>query len=116
MSLISDQNCFTADIARLIAHVHETGWACTFGEAWRTVEQQKIYFDNGRSKTMNSQHLNRLAVDFNFFSYADGKIIMQTDKKSLQWIGDFWEKLDKKNSWGGNWKNFIDCPHFQRNV
>ena len=115
MSLMMEQNCFTADVARLIAHVHETGWGLTFGEVFRTPEQQKIYFDSGKSKTMQSLHLSRLAVDFNFFTYADGKVVLQSDKKSLQWIGDYWEKLDKKNKWGGNW-NFTDCPHFQRSI
>ena len=39
----------------------------TGGELARTPEQQAIYFKTGRSKTMNSIHLKRCAIDLNFF-------------------------------------------------
>ena len=26
----------------------------------------------------------------------------------------FWESLNQKNSWGGNWASFKDVPHFER--
>ena len=32
---------------------------------WRSPEQQEIYFKSGRSKTMNSNHLRRCAIDLN---------------------------------------------------
>jgi len=82
------------------------------GELFRTKEQQKIYLDSGKSKTINSKHLLNLAIDLNFFN-LEGELTYK--KKDLQWIGDFWESLNDKNEWGGNWK-FLDTPHFQRNT
>jgi hypothetical protein len=32
----------------------------------------------------------------------------------LKPVGEFWESLDTKNSWGGNWNSFKDVPHFER--
>jgi peptidoglycan L-alanyl-D-glutamate endopeptidase CwlK len=114
MSKVSEQSVFAADIARLIQFVHEKGWAISFGEAFRPIEMQEIYVKRGLSKTMKSKHLERLACDFNFFKMVDGKTVLVIDKASLQAFGDYWESLDKKNSWGGNWKSFLDCPHFER--
>ena len=61
---------------------------------------------------MNSKHLKRLAIDFNFFINGE----LTYDKNRLQLLGDFWENLNEKNRWGGNFKAFIDTPHFERNV
>ncbi len=61
-------------------------------------------------KTMNSLHLKRLAVDFNFF--VDGKLVY--DKKVLAPLGAYWESLHPLNSWGGNGLKLVDTPHFSR--
>ncbi len=61
---------------------------------------------------MNSQHLKRLAHDFNFF--IDGKLTY--DKAKLQKLGDYWESLHELNRAGMNFKNFLDVPHFQMNL
>ena len=68
--------------------------------------------DTGKSKTLNSNHIKRLAVDFNFF--INGKLVY--DKHKLAELGKFWESLNTKNIWGGNFKSFTDTPHFERNV
>ena len=115
MSLVSEQNIFSADVARLIQRVHDRGFGITFGEAWRPEEMQAIYLKNGKSKTAHSRHQDRLAVDFNFFKVVDGKLVLTYAKNDLQEIGDYWESLDKKNKWGGNFcSEFVDCPHFER--
>lgn len=113
MSLVTEQNIFAADVARLIGFIHDSGFAISFGECWRPPEMQELYLKQGKTKTLKSQHGDRLAIDFNFFEIVDGKLVQTYDKKKLQPIGDFWESLDKKNSWGGNWK-FLDVPHFER--
>lgn len=112
MGLVNEQVVFLQDAARLIQKCSELGFFVTAGELFRTKEQQEIYLASGKTKTMNSMHLNRCAIDLNFFD-KDMKPIY--DKKVLQPVGDFWEFLDKKNSWGGNWK-FLDVPHFERKV
>lgn len=82
----------------------------TGGELYRTPEQQQIYVNTGRSKTMNSNHLRRCAIDLNFF--MDGKIVW--DKAQLSPLGSYWESLSPKNRWGGNFKSLVDVPHFER--
>lgn len=103
-------------IAELIGFAYKNGFELTFGEAFRTEEQQKIYFDTGRSKTMNSRHRDRLAVDFNLFK--DGQYI--TDKECYRVLGEKWEQIG--GQWGGrfgvspeNYKKEIgwDSNHFE---
>lgn len=112
MSLVVEQQAFLLDMCRLIAFATKQGFVVTGGELYRTAEQQEIYVKTGRSKTMNSNHLKRCAIDLNFFK--DGKLIYDT--KVLAPIGAYWESLSKKNSWGGNWNSFKDVPHFERRV
>jgi peptidoglycan L-alanyl-D-glutamate endopeptidase CwlK len=110
MSLVREQAKFLLDVTKLINMATSAGFTLTGGELWRTPEQQAIYVKTGRSKTMASNHLRRCAIDLNFFK--DGKLTY--DRATLQPIGDFWESLDPKNSWGGNWRSFKDIPHFER--
>lgn len=110
--LSTEQWAFLIDVAKLINFANDNGYQLTGGELFRTLEQQTIYFNSGKSKTMNSNHLKRLAIDFNFFK--DGKLL--NSKSDVQPLGDFWESLHPQNRWGGNFKNFLDIPHFERNV
>ena len=112
MSLSQEQAAFLLDTCKLIQYATEQGWMVTGGELYRTPEQQEIYLKTGRSKTMASNHLKRCAIDLNFFK--DGKLIW--DKQMLAPLGQYWESLNPKNRWGGNFKSLIDVPHFERNV
>lgn len=112
MSLRKEQSFFVRDILKLLLWAEDSGYECTFGEAQRTVEQQKIYVQTGRSKTMDSYHIKKLAMDIFFFKNG---ILLQT-KEELQEIGNTWENLSSSNSWGGNWNSFKDTPHFERRV
>ena len=114
MSLILEQNSFAGDVSKLIQFIQKAGWVLSFGETWRPPEMQKIYFDQGKSKTMKNSHGDRLAVDLNFFKPVTFELTYA--KKDLQQFGDYWESLDKKNIWGGNWKTIIDTPHFERRI
>jgi peptidoglycan L-alanyl-D-glutamate endopeptidase CwlK len=110
MSLVAEQAKFLLDVALLITFASAKGFVVTGGELWRTLEQQAIYVKTGRSKTMASNHLRRCAIDLNFF--VNGTLTY--DKDMLKVVGDYWESLDPKNSWGGNWNSFKDIPHFER--
>ncbi len=110
MSLVPEQAAFLLDVTKLVLHATDHGLTVTAGEMYRTPEQQEIYLKTGRSKTMNSQHLKRLAVDLNFF--RGGKLL--GTRADLKAIGEYWESLNPKNKWGGNFNNFVDCPHFER--
>lgn len=112
MSLVREQADFLLDVCKLIQYATQQGWTITGGELFRTLEQQQIHVKAGRSKTMNSNHLKRCAIDLNFFK--DGKLVW--DKKSLEDLGNYWESLSVKNRWGGNFKSLVDVPHFERNV
>lgn len=113
MSLVDDQDLFLQDVARLLQYAHSLGFQITGGELWRTAEQQKIYFDLGKSKTpTNSKHLSRLAIDLNFFKGNQ----LVSDKETLKPLGWYWEQLSAQNKWGGNWLTLVDLPHFERQV
>lgn len=118
MKLSENQMIFTKNIASLINYAHSIGIQLTFGHAYRDKETQRRLVDKGLSKTMNSNHLRRLAVDFNFF--INGELTYDFDK--IKPLGDYWESLHPANRWGGdfnkdNIKNgFVDTPHFEMNV
>lgn len=110
MALVNEQWRFLIDVALLIVRAEKLGFVLTGGELYRTAEQQAIYLKEGKSKTAHSQHLKRLAIDFNFF--VGGELCY--DKKKLQPLGDYWESLSPANRWGGNFKSILDVPHFER--
>lgn len=112
MSLVVEQAAFLQDVCKLLQYAAEQGWTVTGGELYRTPEQQEIYLKTGRSKTMASNHLKRCAIDLNFFK--DGKLIW--DKAQIAPLGAYWESLNSKNRWGGNFRSLVDVPHFERNV
>ena len=112
MSLSDEQAAFLLDACKLIEYATQRGWTVTGGELFRTQAQQEIYFKEGKTKTMQSNHMRRLAIDLNFL--REGKPVW--DKSALQELGLFWESLHPKNRWGGNFKSLPDVPHFERNV
>lgn len=112
MSMVAEQAAFLLDACKLIQFAAEQGWTVTGGELSRTAEQQEIYLKTGRSKTMASNHLKRCAIDLNFFK--NGQLVW--DKQQLAPLGQYWESLNPKNRWGGNFKSLVDVPHFERNV
>lgn len=112
MSLVDIQAQFLLNATKLIQYATSKGFTVTGGELYRTAEQQEIYVKTGRSKTMDSKHLKRCAIDLNFFK--EGKAIY--DKNDLADLGAYWEQLHPKNRWGGNFKNLLDVPHFEMNV
>jgi len=117
MSLVKEQAAFLQDVAKLLTFAEAQGFVVTGGELYRTAEQQDIYVKTGRSKTMNSNHLKRCAIDLNFFVEKDGKLSLTYEIATIKPLGDYWESLTPgKNSWGGNWSSFKDVPHFERRV
>ncbi len=112
MSLRREQSAFAVDLVSLLTWATSKGYDFVIGEVQRTPEQQKIYYDTGRSKTMNSMHLQKCAADLFFF--MNGKLL--STKEEMQPIGNQWESMNVKNQWGGNWKSFKDIPHFERKV
>lgn len=119
MTLGEHQETFSKHVAMLINEAIRQGFGVRIGEVLRTVEQQKIYFNTGASRTMNSQHLKKLAIDLNLI--VAGRL---ASKGEIYILGKWWEGLDPLNRWGGSWRglvesgasSFIDTPHFERNA
>lgn len=105
--LVTAQHTFLKHVTLLLARAYELGYMVTLGEGFRTPEQQQIYVARGLSLTLNSRHLERQAIDLYFFK--DEKLTWE-----VQELGKYWESLDPKNRWGGNFKSLPDVPHFER--
>ena len=110
MTLRESQSAFARDMVAFLSQALALGYEVNFGEAQRPVEMQESYVRTGRSRTMDSRHIQRCAFDLQFFK--DGKWLVS--KQDVQPLGDLWESLSPQNSWGGNWKSFKDVPHFER--
>lgn len=110
--LVDAQWEFLKDVASLIQFIESEGDMASGGELQRTTYQQTEYIRTGRSKTMNSLHLNKLAIDLAIF-HDD---VWLQDVASLKKYGAFWEGLHQDNEWGGDWVSFPDLPHFQRRL
>lgn len=108
MTLVQTQQQFTVHVSMLIAYIAGVGYGVTFGEAWRTDEQQAIYRQSGKSKAARSRHQDRLAVDLNLF--ADG--VYLTDRDSYKTAAEFWISLHPDNVAGYSWG--WDANHFER--
>mgnify|MGYP000370795422 CR=1 FL=1 len=106
MTLGQRQERFAEDLAKLIQFAISKGYGVRIGEVERTAEQQKLYVQTGRSKTMNSNHLVKCAADLHFTK--DGVLCYPPE------IGHYWELLDPKNSAGMFWAKFKDAPHLER--
>lgn len=109
MDLWHQQALFARDVGKLIAYIFGEGYSCTLGEAYRTVEQAKIYAQEGKG-IVDSLHCQRLAIDLCLFS---PKGIYLEDAPSYKEFGSFWESLDNANRWGGKFSNG-DANHFER--
>ena len=79
MSLVNVQAEFLLDVCKLIDFSTKQGFVITGGELERKVEMQEIYIKTGRSKTMNSMHLKKCAIDLNFFKEINGRLQLTYD-------------------------------------
>lgn len=119
MSLGQEQEIFAKHAVMLIKQAWELGFAVRLGEVQRPIEMQEIYVRTGRSKTMNSMHIKKCAIDLILLRAG----LICTHAQILP-LGRFWEDLDVKNRWGGSWRGlieakkstFVDAPHFERQV
>lgn len=108
MKLGEHQEAFSLHLTQLLIQAHKLGYKVRIGEVQRTPEQQALYVKAGRSKTLNSMHLNKCAADLHFTK--DGALCYPEE------LGRFWESMDARNQAGMFWGKFKDAPHFQRTV
>jgi len=88
----------------------------------RTVAEQEQFVADGKSKTMNSKHLKRpdgysYAVDIWKYpiNWNDEKGQTELARYILGIADAFFTagKIKNKIGWGGDWKTFLDMPHFE---
>jgi hypothetical protein len=99
MKLSVFQRVFTQNVAKFINYANSQNVGLTFGEAFRTKFQQDEYVRQGLSKTHNSKHLERLAVDFNYF---ENGVYGISDEK-IKLLATYWESLHPNNVAGFFW-------------
>ncbi len=82
-------------------------------EGVRTLERQKVLFQQGATRTMNSRHLHGMAVDL--APWIGGAI--RWDWPPFHDIADAMKsaaiELRIPIVWGGSWQSFPDGPHFE---
>lgn len=114
--IVSDhQYEFLKDLAKLIQFIESDGQKVTATWLKRDRELQRKMVENGLSKTMDSKHLDSLAIDLNFFINRK----YTTKKEDIEKYGKYWESLNSLNRWGGYFKGFGkdgDSGHFERNI
>lgn len=101
------QQEFAQAVAKLIAQAPTMGYTITLGEAWRTPQQAQWNADHGTG-IAHSLHIERLAIDLNFFK--DGALI--TDGSKLADVGAWWKALGPNYRWGGDFHHLPDGNHF----
>ena len=102
---------------RLKAIVIECAARCLFpfnvSEGLRSVEQQREYVRQGKSRTMNSKHLTGKAVDL----YPLTMNRKQVDWSRFEELADLMFQVASDQGteivWGGHWKTFVDKCHFE---
>jgi len=106
MKLSEKQILFTSMVGRLLRWCAEEGHDVVLEQASRPPELQAIYLERGLSKTLNSKHCQKLAIDLTLFV---GDLVAQGG--AYLPIGEYWESLG--GVWGGRWTGFVDAVHFQ---
>ncbi len=104
------------DLVMLVQYAWKKGnYDFTVIEGLRAVERQRMLFEKGATKTMNSRHLYGLAVDLAPIDPATKKITWSWDVFTPfgKNIKELAKELKIQIEWGGDWKSFKDGPHFQ---
>ncbi len=103
--------------------INKTKQDFTVVEGLRSLEKQQEYVAKGASKTMNSKHLAQKdgyshAVDL--YPYYDGSVQVHAPWQKWKDISEAMKEsaheLDVQIIWGGDWKSFVDAPHYQIEV
>lgn len=149
MTLREKQSVFTYHQSLLIQEFYRRGFQLTFGEAARPRSQVLLNFYGYNvvvaeaglsliktvptSKTLDSRHPDRLAVDYNIL--FNGRLLFKPDPvlskeenrkryiadlELVRPVGEYWVSLNTDNVWGGDFnrnkildENFIDAYHFE---
>ena len=83
-------------------------------EGLRTKERQAELMKQGFTRTLNSRHIIGEAVDIvplpvDWNNPKPFALVAEAMKKAA-------DELGAKITWGGDWKSFVDLPHYQIEV
>ena len=109
MKLSDTQKEFALNAAYLIQHINAAGYACTFGDAYRSPKAFGGMGEKGPYGRAKSAHKQRLAIDLNLFK--DGKYLSSTEDHRP--FGEYWKALHPDNRWGGDFSR-PDGNHYSR--
>lgn len=109
MTLREKQSIFALNVATLIEYIYYHHHNVTFGEAYRTPEQARIYSKQGKG-IVNSLHCKRLAIDLHIFN-KEGLLL--SEKSEYEPFGTYWKSLHTSNRWGGDFAKLVDSNHFE---
>ena len=87
-------------------------------EGMRSLDRQKQLVAEGKSKTMNSRHLDNghgVSEALDIAVYVDGKLTWEIGhyRKVAAAFFKAAIELGVQIEWGGLWQTFVDGPHFQ---
>jgi len=87
-------------------------------ETVRTKEKQQDYYKKGVSKTLKSRHIpecnkSGMCEAFDIAPYPVDWQNLEQFKLLAAHIKKTADKLNINIQWGGDWKTFIDMPHFE---
>lgn len=101
------------DLVKVVLRADALGARFIVTDGLRSPETQRKLVAAGKSKTMRSRHLTGHAVDL-CASHDDG---VSWDEVELTAIAATMkqaaEEVGVPIEWGGDWKSFVDMPHYQ---
>lgn len=93
--------------------IKESPYDFMITEGLRSMERQQELFKQGKSKTLKSYHLTGNAVDIALIVNKE----VNWDFALYREVARHIKKIAKEHginiTWGGDWTNFKDGPHFQ---
>jgi peptidoglycan L-alanyl-D-glutamate endopeptidase CwlK len=104
------------DLVRVVTRALQTSPVdFTVLEGRRTLERQKELFKQGASKTLDSRHIQGMAVDLLPINPSTGKGEFDWDlyHKLAPAVKEAAKAENVPIVWGGDWKSFMDGPHFE---
>lgn len=100
---------FFRDIAKLVTFSEEQNIMIMPFSFLRTPEEQQKLVKQGKSKTINSKHLEGLAIDFVIIDNQGKPIWEYIPEYDI--LADYWESLGHRT--GKNFKFAKDIYHFE---
>ena len=93
--------------------IKESPYDFMITDGLRSMERQQELFKQGKSKTLKSYHLTGNAVDIALIVNKEVNWDFALYREVAKHIKKIAKEQGIKITWGGDWKNFKDGPHFQ---